>query len=174
MPQAVTLVIWKKYAPDTYRLEEICLDTLHLEGICPDTRRPDGICHGVRRADVTCLTLADTKKRRHFDNRRLEGYCCAHLRLLRIRMAGTRWQRHLHWQAESGSICGGTRRLIYLATPYPEGKCPDTSRLQEICLDTPRLEGKMPWHSSSARHMPWHTPSGKHISWRASSGRHMP
>ena len=106
----MTLVVRKKYAPDTSRQEEICLDTLRLEGICPDTRRPEGICHGVHRPDAICLTLVDTKKRRRFDNRRLEGYCGSHLCLVRISMASTCWERHVHWQAESGSICSGTRR----------------------------------------------------------------
>jgi len=118
-PQAVTLVIWKKYTPDTCRLEDICLDTLHLEGICPDTHRLEGICHGVHHPDATCLTVVDTKKRHRFDNSRLEGYCCAHLRLVCIRMANTRWQRHVHWQAESGSIYGGTRSVTNLARQAP-------------------------------------------------------
>jgi len=109
-PQALTLVIWKKYAPDAYRLEQICLDTLRLEGICPDTRGQEGICHGVRHPDATCLTLVDTKKRRRFDNCCMEGYCYAHLRLVHIRMASTCWQWHVHWLVESGSICGGTHR----------------------------------------------------------------
>ena len=160
--------------PDTCRLEEICLDTLRLEDICPDTRRPEGKFRGVRRPYATCLTLVDTKKRHRFDNRRLEDYCGAHLRLVCIRTANRCWERYVHWQVESGSICGGSYRSICLATLYPEGKCPDPSHPQEIYLDTPRLEGKMPWQLSSGRYMLWHSPPGKHLSWRVSSGLHMP
>jgi len=96
--------------PVTCHLEEIYLDTLCLEGICPDVRRPEGTCRGVRRLDVTCMALVDTKKRPHFEKCRLEGYCGAHLRLVHTRMAGTYWEWHVHWQAESTSICGGTCR----------------------------------------------------------------
>jgi len=110
MPHAITLVVWKKYAPDTCRLEEICLDMLCLEGMCPDTRQPEGTFRVVRHPDTTCLTLIDTKKRRRFDNCRLEGYCGAHLCLVPICTASTCWERHMHWQEEFGSIYGGTHR----------------------------------------------------------------
>jgi len=95
---------------DTCHMEEIYLDMLRLGGICPATRRPEGTCRGMRRPDATCLTVVDTKKRHHFDNRRLEGYCGAHLRVVHISMAGMCLEHHVHWQEESGSICGGTHR----------------------------------------------------------------
>jgi len=110
IPHAVTLVVWKKYAPDARRLEEICLDTLRLEDIYPDICQSEGTCCGMHCPDATCLTLVDIKKRRRFDNRSLKGYCGDHLCLVHIRTAGTRWERHVHWPAESGTICGGTRR----------------------------------------------------------------
>jgi len=167
---------------DTHRLEEICHDTRHLEGKMPwhlSLGRKYALALIVRKAHaVACVVrtphavrLVDRKKRRRFDNRRPEGYCGAHHRLVRIRTTGTRWERHVHWQAQSGSICGGTRRWICLPAKCPEGKCPNTRRLQEISLDTLRLEGKMPCHSSSGKHMPWHSSSGKHMPWLVSSGR---
>jgi len=36
------------------------------------------------------------------------------------------------------------RRKTFLGELHPVGKCPDTDRLEEICADTLRLEGKMP------------------------------
>jgi len=37
-----------------------------------------------------------------------------------------------------------TRWKICLGALRPEGKCPDTHRLEEICPDTQHLKGKMP------------------------------
>ena len=76
-------------------------------------------------------------------------------------------------QVQSGSMCGGICRKVYLAALCPEGKCPDTSSLQEIYLDTPCLEGIMPWYLLSGRYIPWHSPYGKHMPWCASSGCYM-
>ena len=109
-PHALTPVVWKKYALTLCIWKAKCPGTRRLEGICRGTRRPKSICRGVRRPDASCLTLIDTKNRRRFDNRRPEGYCGAHLRIVRIRTAGTCWERHVHWQVQSGSICGGMRR----------------------------------------------------------------
>jgi len=97
---ALTLVVWKKYALTRCVWKAFALTLA------------DRKAHAVVCVVWTphALTLVDTKKRRRFDNRRPEGYCGAHLRLVRIRTAGTRWERHVHWQAQSGSICGGTRR----------------------------------------------------------------
>jgi len=97
---ALTLCVWKAKCPGTRR----------PEGICRGTSGPNSTCHGVCRPDATYLTLIDRKKRRRFDNRRPEGYYGAHLSLVRICTAGMRWERYVHWQVESGSICSGTRR----------------------------------------------------------------
>jgi len=97
---ALTLVIWKKYTL-THCVWKVFTLTLA-------DRKADAMACIVRMPHA--LTLVDTKKRRRFDNRRPEGYCSAYLRLVRIRTAGTHWERHVHWQAQSGSIYGGTRR----------------------------------------------------------------
>jgi len=77
---------------------------------CPGTHRLKSECCGVCRPDATCLTLIDRKKTRRFNNHRPEGCYGAHLCLVRIRMAGTGWERYVHRQAQSESICVGTRR----------------------------------------------------------------
>jgi len=97
---ALTLVVWKKYALTCCVWKAFALTLAD--------RKAYAVACVVRMPHA--LTLVDRKKRRHFDNRRPEGYCGAHLCLVRIRTAGTHWEWHVHWQAQSGSICGGTHR----------------------------------------------------------------
>jgi len=123
---------------------------VHLvEEIHPDTHRPKSTCRGVRRPDAICLTLVDSKKRRRFDNRRPEGYCGAHLCLVRIRTAGT------------GSSMSPRKRgpEVYAVAPIDryalphsvqnanaltlrvwKTKCPDTRRPKSTCRGVRRLE----------------------------------
>jgi len=110
MPHTLTPVIRKKYALTLCVWKAKCPGTHRPEDIYRGTHRPKSTCCGVRRPDATCLTLVDRKKRRRFDNHRPEGYCGGQLCLVRIRTASTCWERYVHWQAESGSICRGTRR----------------------------------------------------------------
>ena len=110
MPYALTPVIRKKYALTLCVWKAKCPGTHRPEGICRGTRRPKSTGRGVRHPDASCLTLVDRKKRHPFDNRRPEGYCGTHLCLVRIHTAGMCWERYVHWQAESGSICSGTCR----------------------------------------------------------------
>jgi len=86
MPHTLTLVVWKKYTL-THCVWKAFALTL-----------ADRKAHAMACVVQTpyALTLVATKKRRWFDNRRLEGYCGAHLRLVRIRTAGMRWERHVH------------------------------------------------------------------------------
>jgi len=97
---ALTLVVWKKYALTRCLWKAFALTLAD--------RKAHAMACVVRTPHS--LTLVNTKKRRCFDNRRQEGYCSAHLRLVRTRTAGMRWERHVHWQAQSGSIYSGTRR----------------------------------------------------------------
>jgi len=123
----------------------------------------------VRRPDATCLTLVDRKKRRRFDNRRPEGYCCAHLCLVRIRTAGTGSSmcpgkrgpevyavapinRYAlpHSVQNANALTHGVWKVKCPGTRRPKSTCcgvhrleeirPDTRRLEEICLHTCRLE----------------------------------
>jgi len=76
MKYALTLCVWKAYA-----LALVVRKAYTVAGV---VRTPHA------------LTLVDRKKRRRFDNRRPEGYCGAHLRLVRIRTAASHWERHVH------------------------------------------------------------------------------
>ena len=97
---ALTLVVWKNYALTccVWKAFALTLADWKAYAVVCVVRTPHA------------LTLVDRKKRCQFDNCRPEGYCGAHLRLVRIRTAGTHWQRHVHWQVQSGIICGGTHR----------------------------------------------------------------
>jgi len=109
-PPAVTLIVWKKYTLTLVVWKKYAL-TLCVWKACALTLADrKGTSSGMFRLHTTCLTLVDTKEMRRFDKFRLEGYCGANLLLVCIRMASTYWERHVHWQAESRSICGGIRR----------------------------------------------------------------
>jgi len=62
-------------------------------------------------------------------------------------------------------ICPSTRHpeAICYGVRHPDATCLDTHCLEEICPDTLRLEGKMPWHSSSGRYMLWYVSTRHHI-----------
>jgi len=56
-----------------------------MTATCRQTRRPGEICTDTHRQDTIFL-----------DPRRPEGYCGAHLHLVRIRPVASHWERHVH------------------------------------------------------------------------------